>query len=137
MGAFADTYGANAFDWQNGIGSTIGIQRSNLPDITAISDPVVSGRKAAGVSITPSERFTLAPGGISQVELIFQKPLKLTRGKDYLLRLSTFIPSTFPFGSNQAIAQIHQGTSSRSLLIAVSFVGSNPTTGNQAVKGRK
>lgn len=128
MGALANTYGASyAFDWQNGIDPTIGIQRSSPVDITVVRDPVVSGRNAARVSVTPGENFTSAPAGIPQAELIFQKPLRFTQGKDYLIRWSTFVPPAFPFGSSQMIAQIHQGASSGSPPIALSIVGSNYT----------
>jgi Polysaccharide lyase len=61
MGALASTYAASyAFDWQTGIDTIIGIQRSNPADITVVGDPITIGRKAVRVSITPGENFASA-----------------------------------------------------------------------------
>lgn len=126
MNALSGTYDAGyAFDWQKGIDPSIGLQRSNPADISLANDPIVSGRTALRVSVSSSENFSSAPGGIPQAQLAFQKPLTFMQGKDYLMRWSTFVPVATSSNSNQVIAQVHPGSSTSASPIALSIVGDN------------
>ena len=122
----ADSYQAvYVEDWQGGLDARIGVQ-ANLGDIAIVDDPVFPGGKVVRASISRDENFFHVANGAPRAELLFPTPVSFAQGQDYLIRWSTFLPSSFEFDDKQLVivTQIHQGMLAGSPTIALTLLGS-------------
>ncbi|MFL9964193.1 heparin lyase I family protein [Paraburkholderia sediminicola] len=122
----ADSYQAvYVEDWQGGLDARIGVQ-ANPGDIAIVDDPVFPGGKVVRASISRNGNFSHVANGAPRAELLFPKPVSFVQGQDYLIRWSTFLPSSFEFDDKQLVivTQIHQGTLAGPPTIALTMLGS-------------
>jgi hypothetical protein len=101
-------------DWSSGIDWAIGVQRPEPGAVSVVNDPVSREHKSVRVSIARDQDFAGVANGSPRAELVFSNLVRFEEGRDYLIRWSTYLPSSFEFdpAQMQVITQIHQGVAS-------------------------
>ncbi|MFD1555155.1 heparin lyase I family protein [Paraburkholderia silviterrae] len=87
------------------------VQKASPDDVVVVDDPVHSGRKAVKVTISLDEDYSHVANGAPRAEIVFPGSLRFEVGHHYLIRWSTYIPSSFVPDDDESvvITQIHQG----------------------------
>jgi hypothetical protein len=98
-------------DWGQGIPSELVVQKASADDVIVVDDPVRSKRRALKVGISHDEDFSHVANGAPRAEVVFPGQLRFEAGHDYLVRWSTYIPSSYVSDPDESvvITQIHQG----------------------------
>lgn len=94
--------------FESGIDSNLMIQAPKSDSIQAVS---LQQAPAIRVTINKGDDYSRVANGAPRGEISFGGACRFSRGREYLIRWSTFLPDDFEFDSQQpeGIAQIHEG----------------------------
>ncbi|MGA7779075.1 MAG: heparin lyase I family protein [Paraburkholderia sp.] len=114
-------------DWQNGLGSLSGIQSPSADNVTIVNDPLAEGRQVAQVYIRSDQNYSQVDNGSPRAEMVFSGDVKFVQGQDYLVRWSTYIPTSYAFAPKllMVITQIHQSALAGSPPVELDINGSD------------
>lgn len=130
-------------DWQAGLGSLYSIQSPSADNVTIVDDPLVPGRKVVQVYVRSDQNYSQVANGSPRAEMVFSGDVKFVQGQVYLVRWSTYIPSSYVFDPKNlmVVTQIHQSSLTGSPPVELDLSGSNYNVsvrgGSQAVYSKQ